>query len=157
MSPAPDLFDRIARHILTAHAVALPDLRGITVLLPNYHAAHPLAQALMRVAQRPALLLPQMVTLNEWAKSVPLAAPVATDSQRSAIFEPFKQVDGSLKRLYGGLGLGLALAKPIIELHGGTLAAHSQGADQGSVFTIELPTSAAATEQSSRPVKSLQT
>ncbi len=85
MSPASDLFDRIARHILTAHAAALPDLRGITVLLPNYHAAQPLAQALMRVAQRPALLLPQMVTLNEWAQSVPLVAPVATDSQRSAL------------------------------------------------------------------------
>ncbi len=85
MSPASDLFDRIARHILTVHAAALPDLRGITVLLPNYHAAQPLAQALMRVAQRPALLLPQMVTLNEWAQSVPLAAPVATDSQRSAL------------------------------------------------------------------------
>src|SRR5512137_408659 len=78
-------FDRIAKRILTAHATTLPDLRGITVLLPNYHAAQPLAQALMRVAQRPALLLPQMVTLNEWAQSVPLDAPVITDSQRSAL------------------------------------------------------------------------
>jgi ATP-dependent helicase/nuclease subunit B len=78
-------FDRIAQRILSAHATALPDLRGITVLLPNYHVAQPLAQALMRVAQRQALLLPQMVTLNEWAQSVPLEAPVATDSQRSAL------------------------------------------------------------------------
>ena len=58
-------FDRIAKRILTAHATTLPDLRGITVLLPNFHVAQPLALALMRAAQRPALLLPQMVTLNE--------------------------------------------------------------------------------------------
>ena len=85
MSSTPALFERIARRILAGHAQVLPDLRGITVLLPNFHVAQPLAQALMRVAQRPALLLPQMVTLNEWAQSVALDAPVASDSQRSAL------------------------------------------------------------------------
>ena len=85
MSVSSDFFDRIAKRILTAHASTLPDLRGITVLLPNFHAAQPLAQALMRAAQRPALLLPQMVTLNEWAQSVALNGEVATDSQRSAL------------------------------------------------------------------------
>ena len=78
-------FDSIAQRILDAHAAALPDLRGITVLLPNYHVAQPLAQALMRAARRPAVLLPQMITLNEWAQSVSLDAPVVTDSQRSAL------------------------------------------------------------------------
>ena len=85
MSAAAAFFDRIARRILTAQAAAQPDLRGTVVLLPNYHVTQPLAQALMRVAQRPALLLPQMVTLNEWAQSVALDAPVVTDSQRSAL------------------------------------------------------------------------
>lgn len=85
MSSTPALFERIARRILAGHAQVLPDLRGITVLLPNYHVAQPLAQALMLVAQRPVLLLPQMVTLNEWAQSVVLDAPVARDSQRSAL------------------------------------------------------------------------
>ena len=85
MSVSSDFFDRIAKRILTAHATTLPDLRGITVLLPNFHAAQPLAQALMRAAQRPALLLPQMVTLNDWAQSVALNGEVATDSQRSAL------------------------------------------------------------------------
>ena len=85
MSSTPALFERIARRILAGHAQVLPDLRGITVLLPNFHVAQPLAQALMRVAQRPALLLPQMVTLNEWAQSVALDTPVASDSQRSAL------------------------------------------------------------------------
>ena len=85
MSASAVFFDRIARRILTAQAAAQPDLRGTIVLLPNYHVAQPLAQALMRVAQLPALLLPQMVTLNEWAQSVALDAPVVTDSQRSAL------------------------------------------------------------------------
>jgi ATP-dependent helicase/nuclease subunit B len=83
VSKASELLDRVAQRILAAHPA--PDLRGITVLLPNMHAAQPLAQALMRRAQLPAILLPQMVTLNEWAQSVPLAAPVASDSQRSAM------------------------------------------------------------------------
>ncbi|HLP97698.1 MAG TPA: PD-(D/E)XK nuclease family protein [Sideroxyarcus sp.] len=83
MSNAAAFFDRVAQRILTAHPA--PDLRGITVLLPNMHAAQPLAQALLRAAQRPTLLLPQMVTLNAWAQSIPLAAPTVTDSQRSAL------------------------------------------------------------------------
>ena len=83
MSQASALFDRVAQRILAAHPA--PDLRGITVILPNMHAAQPLAQALMRRAQVAAILLPQMVTLNEWAQSVPFDAAVASDSQRSAM------------------------------------------------------------------------
>jgi len=77
--------DRVAKHILSCHAQDLPDLRGATVLLPNYHVAKPLAQALSAAANLPALLLPQMVTLNGWAQSVPLDAPAISDSQRSAL------------------------------------------------------------------------
>ena len=71
--------------MLAQHARELPDLRRAIVLLPNYHAAQPLAQALARAANLPALLLPQMLTLNDWAQHVPLDAPVVTDSQRSAL------------------------------------------------------------------------
>ncbi|MFA7300459.1 MAG: hypothetical protein WC053_07985, partial [Sideroxydans sp.] len=83
VSKAAVFFDHIAQRILAAHPA--PDLRGITILLPNFHAAQPLAQALRRAAQRPVLLLPQMVTLNEWAQRVPIGLPVASDSQRSAL------------------------------------------------------------------------
>lgn len=76
-------FDRIAQRILAAHPA--PDLRGIIVLLPNLHVAQILAQALLRAAQAPALLLPQMVTLNEWAQSIQLDAPIASESARSAL------------------------------------------------------------------------
>lgn len=69
--------------MLAAHPA--PDLRGITVLLPNMHVAQPLAQALQRVAQTPALLLPRLVTLDQWAQEVTLDAVVMMDSQRSAL------------------------------------------------------------------------
>jgi ATP-dependent helicase/nuclease subunit B len=85
LSAAQSHFDSVARQILAAHAALLPDLRGLVVLLPNYHAAQPLAQALMRAARVPALLPPRMVTLNEWAQSVPLDAPVVAESRRSAL------------------------------------------------------------------------
>ena len=89
-SHLPPFLDRVARQILSRHARDLsalcgPDLRRATVLLPNYHVAQPLAQALSAAANLPALLLPQMVTLNDWAQSVPLDAPVVSDSQRSAL------------------------------------------------------------------------
>ncbi len=76
-------FDSVARHILAQHAHEIPDLRRTLVLLPNYHVAQPLAQALAKAANRPALLLPHMVTLNDWAQSVPLAASVVPDTCRA--------------------------------------------------------------------------
>jgi len=83
VSNATELFERVAQRILAAHPA--PDLRGITVILPNMHAAQALAQALIRKAKVPAILLPQMVTLNEWAQSMPLEADIASESQRSAM------------------------------------------------------------------------
>jgi signal transduction histidine kinase/ActR/RegA family two-component response regulator len=55
------------------------------------------------------------------------------------IFEPFRQADGSASREHGGLGLGLAIAKQLAELHGGTIAAHSQGPGTGARFEVRLP------------------
>ena len=85
MSAAAIFFDRIAQRILNTHEAASPDLSSIVVILPNYHVALPLAQALMRMAQQPALLLPKMVTLNEWAQTIPTDSAVLADSQRSAL------------------------------------------------------------------------
>ena len=80
-----EFLDRVAKHILSCRAQELPDLRGATILLPNYHVAQPLAQALMRAARVPALILPHMVTLNDWALTIQLDAPVTTNSQRHAL------------------------------------------------------------------------
>jgi PAS domain S-box-containing protein len=55
------------------------------------------------------------------------------------LFTIFGQVDQTLERSQGGLGIGLALVKALVEMHGGTVAAHSDGVGQGSEFTVRLP------------------
>jgi len=55
------------------------------------------------------------------------------------VFERFRQADPSLTRAHGGLGLGLAIVRHVVELHGGTVRAESRGAGEGAVLTIELP------------------
>jgi CheY-like chemotaxis protein len=55
------------------------------------------------------------------------------------IFDRFTQADSSLKRSHGGLGMGLAIVKSIVQLHGGTVFASSPGLNEGSVFTVRLP------------------
>ena len=63
---------------------------------------------------------------------------IPADMQRR-IFDTFAQVDRSLTRSQGGLGLGLTLVKQLIELHGGTVSVHSDGLGTGSEFTVRLP------------------
>lgn len=55
------------------------------------------------------------------------------------IFEMFTQVDSSLDRSQGGLGIGLSLVKKLVELHGGNIEAYSEGKGKGSEFTVRLP------------------
>ena len=55
------------------------------------------------------------------------------------IFDMFSQVDRSIERSAGGLGIGLALVKGLVEMHGGTVEAASPGPGQGSTFTVRLP------------------
>ncbi|MEC4893274.1 MAG: ATP-binding protein [Oscillatoria sp. PMC 1051.18] len=55
------------------------------------------------------------------------------------VFDRFRQVDSSSTRLHTGLGLGLAIVRHLVELHGGTAFADSKGEGQGATFTIELP------------------
>jgi signal transduction histidine kinase len=55
------------------------------------------------------------------------------------IFDLFSQVDNSLERARGGLGIGLTLARRLVELHGGRIAVHSDGLGRGAEFTVELP------------------
>jgi len=55
------------------------------------------------------------------------------------IFQRFEQADSTSTRAHGGLGLGLALVRHIVELHGGTVSAESPGEGHGAVFTVRLP------------------
>jgi signal transduction histidine kinase/ActR/RegA family two-component response regulator len=56
------------------------------------------------------------------------------------VFERFRQSDSSSARRYGGLGLGLALVRELVELHGGAVSAQSAGEHHGATFTIDFPT-----------------
>ena len=59
------------------------------------------------------------------------------------LFDPFEQGEQTLTRRYGGLGLGLSISRTLVQMHGGTLTARTEGKDKGSTFTVELKTLAA--------------
>lgn len=55
------------------------------------------------------------------------------------VFDRFRQADGKTTRSHSGLGLGLAIVRQLVELHGGTVNAHSDGPGRGAIFTLKLP------------------
>src|SRR6478752_7056038 len=63
----------------------------------------------------------------------------------------FSQVDRSVERSTGGLGIGLALVKGLVEMHGGTVTAASEGEGKGSTFTVTLPASAGHADPEAAP------
>lgn len=57
------------------------------------------------------------------------------------VFDRFRQADGRTTRTHGGLGLGLAITRQLVELHGGSIEARSEGVSRGATFTVKLPVS----------------
>ena len=74
-----------------------------------------------------------VVTVAEQGEGIP-------QNMLAHIFEMFTQVDRMLERAQGGLGIGLALVKRLVEMHGGAMSASSAGLGAGSTFTLRLPT-----------------
>ena len=62
------------------------------------------------------------------------------------VFDRFRQADSSTTRQHGGLGLGLSIVKQLVELHGGTVSAQSEGAGKGTLFVVTLPVRALESE-----------
>ncbi|MDP9120800.1 MAG: MEKHLA domain-containing protein [Acidobacteriota bacterium] len=73
-----------------------------------------------------------LVTVEDTGIGIPASA-------LPSIFDMFSQVDRSIERSTGGLGIGLALVKGVVEMHGGTVEAASPGEGRGSTFTLRLP------------------
>ncbi len=63
------------------------------------------------------------------------------------VFEMFRQADATPSRRHGGMGIGLALVQELVQLHGGSVSASSEGAGKGAQFTIQLPLSRATNKQ----------
>ncbi|HEX5814982.1 MAG TPA: PAS domain S-box protein [Methylomirabilota bacterium] len=96
------------------------------------------------------------VTLRPWGEGVEIL--VVDDGEGISaealpyIFDRFRQEDSSTTRRYGGLGLGLALVRHLVELHGGTVHALSAGKRQGATFTVRLPATMAVKLDHEPPV-----
>ncbi|MBC7842356.1 MAG: response regulator [Gemmatimonadaceae bacterium] len=71
----------------------------------------------------------------------------------SRVFEMFGQVHDALDRSQGGLGIGLSLARALVEMHGGTISVHSFGRGHGTEFTVRLPAIASEVEMSQTPAE----
>ena len=67
------------------------------------------------------------------------------------LFNAFEQTDRSITRQFGGLGLGLAISKALVEMHGGTIEARSEGKGKGATFQVRLPMTASASQPEAPP------
>ena len=79
---------------------------------------------------------------------------IATDALPT-VFTMFSQVKSALDRAEGGLGIGLALVKGLVELHGGRVSAHSEGLGHGSEFTVQLPVDKALRDSAANPLREI--
>src|SRR6266581_2536640 len=83
------------------------------------------------------------ITGERWGAGIRVSVidtGIGIDSEfQPFIFDRFRQADGSTTRQHGGLGLGLAIVRHLVELHRGSIEVSSEGKDRGSTFTVSLP------------------
>lgn len=84
-SPPSLLVESACRHIVGAHAVDIPDLSRLTLLVPHLQARAYVAGRLRDAARVPVLLLPRIATLRQWAEDIPLQRPVVPGAAREAL------------------------------------------------------------------------
>ncbi len=114
-----------------------------------------LAQVLANLLNNAAKYTPPggRIRLDAWTRGHSLTLSVRDNGVGIApadlphIFDLFTQVGRSLDMAQGGLGIGLALSRQLVELHGGRISASSEGLGRGSVFTVELPTRPAPVQE----------
>jgi PAS domain S-box-containing protein len=88
------------------------------------------------------------ITVQRWGGEVEVTVQDSglgiTADKLGSVFDMFVQVDRTLERAQGGLGIGLTLVKRLVQLHGGDVTAYSEGPGKGSEFTVRLPVLAEA-------------
>jgi two-component system, chemotaxis family, CheB/CheR fusion protein len=147
-----DLNELIRRTVID-HASVFEE-RGIAVQTDLVNAGLPVDGDQARLAQAVGNLLQNAAKFTPAGGSVIVTTSVSNararlrvvDSGRGMdqallrrLFQPFMQADTTLDRSKGGLGLGLALVKGLVEMHGGAVCAHSDGPGCGAEFVVELP------------------
>ena len=149
---ALDLRDLLTEALRAQELVAEGKALAMRLVLPEQAAwvlgdATRLQQVLWNLLSNAIKFTPAegsvVVTLDEdgghWSISVADSGDGIAPEFLRHLFSRFRQADGTTTRRHGGLGLGLAIAQQLVELHGGAVAASSEGHGRGATFTVRLP------------------
>jgi len=154
---------RLADVVAAALEDALPAAQAKEVALAHEQAASPavvgdphrlrqvvdnlLSNAVKFTPRGGSILVRLEADRGEAVLSVEDTGPGIDPSFAPHLFEPFRQADSSTTRAHKGLGIGLAIVRQLVEVHGGTVHAESRGGGQGARFRVRLPIAAAPATQ----------
>jgi two-component system CheB/CheR fusion protein len=159
-----DLNDLVRRTVEDYHS--LFEGKGIAVETTFAAERLPISGDATRLAQMVGNLLQNAAKFTPAGGRVVVSTAIATSRARATLrvsdngigiepamlrrlFQPFMQAEATLDRSKGGLGLGLALVKGLVEMHGGEVCAHSDGPGKGAEFVVELPLEATSADRAS--------
>ena len=131
----------------TLHAKRIRFEEHLGTVGPVLGDAHRLQQVFWNLLSNALKFTGNQGTITVWLRAAPgrvefEIADTGVGIRREVlpfVFDRFRQADSSMSRTHGGLGLGLAIVRHIVELHGGTVRAASAGEGRGAAFTIHLP------------------